>query len=360
MKAETDNLLALLARLMQNNGLIPVTGNEFIAALVSVRSSMQQLQLSSQDFMVIQNDLVKAQDALSVILYQLLVYPLGVSSHDKKQIIALTRLLLKEITGWLASCSDVPGDYDILIPPKQLGKALLQVKNRLSREAGTGFCQVFLDNYLPVDHQIKKLHFYQYRWWCGFAGYMLNNMDTGNSRSLEDILVTLGFNTHVFINFLAAAIKQQLDSKPSVEEKLESIGSAIIKFDLMKVSRLSYLPAQQNTREMMLLVLHTWRKCLPSGNNQSLKINKQGFEKINTALSVPQLALLVRLMVETKIINETNNSALVKNLASVVSTPKTPGVSAESLRVNYYTPGIAAKNIIREYLLNMVSLLRTY
>lgn len=77
-------------------------------------------------------------------------------------------------------------------------------------------------------------------------------------------------------------------------------------------------------------------------------------------LSVPQLALFIRLFIDTGIIKNDNNTALLKYFAAFVSTSKASVISAESLRVNFYSVPAAAKEIVKDRLIQMVNQLRNY
>jgi hypothetical protein len=79
---------------------------------------------------------------------------------------------------------------------------------------------------------------------------------------------------------------------------------------------------------------------------------------LQTCLTVSQAALLVRLHTETGIIRSDNHTVLLKHLAAVLSTPHTGNVSAESLRIKFYTPDKAAKDIMKDYLFMMINKLR--
>ena len=79
-----------------------------------------------------------------------------------------------------------------------------------------------------------------------------------------------------------------------------------------------------------------------------------------TSFSVSQLAVMARLLVDCNIIQHSNQTNLMKRIAGAFKTNKAGQISAESLRVKYYTPEPAAINIIKEYLLQMLNQLKKY
>ncbi|CAN5416594.1 hypothetical protein BH10BAC2_BH10BAC2_18130 [soil metagenome] len=97
--------------------------------------------------------------------------------------------------------------------------------------------------------------------------------------------------------------------------------------------------------------------CFP-GNASVSEKNQQPVE---TNLSVPQLAVFVRLLVDTGIIaGRINIASLTTNIAVMLRTRKASQISAESLRIKYYTPEQPAINILKEYLLQMMEALKKY
>lgn len=82
---------------------------------------------------------------------------------------------------------------------------------------------------------------------------------------------------------------------------------------------------------------------------------------LTTALSVPQIAVFLRLMIDTGILTGISNiSQFTAAVARSVSTRRMSPVSAESLRSKYYAPDPHAIDMIRQYLMQMIRLLREY
>lgn len=86
-----------------------------------------------------------------------------------------------------------------------------------------------------------------------------------------------------------------------------------------------------------------------------------GNGKWSTNLSVPQLALFMRLLVESGILSDvTSISRLTHSIAGLLHTKRMMPLSPESLRIKYYQPESAAIGILKDYLVKMMSLLRDY
>jgi len=178
--------------------------------------------------------------------------------------------------------------------------------------------------------------------------------------SLCHLLIILDFNTPVFIRWLLDNLAKRLEAVSTSSEKFHLLLEEISGYKNLLYQTSGYIPARQSVAQLILDELKTRLYYFSRNFPQEQRVSKSAFSKINTSLSVPQLALLVRLMVETKLLNEVSQLSLLKNVAAFTSTPKAASISFESLRINYYMPGTAAKNIVKEHLLNMARLVNTY
>jgi hypothetical protein len=87
---------------------------------------------------------------------------------------------------------------------------------------------------------------------------------------------------------------------------------------------------------------------------------KEEQARLHTSLSVPQLALLIRLLAETGIVESDSQLELLRRFALLVVTRRVQSISAESLRVKYYAPEKAAITIMRDRVVQMLNLLKGY
>ncbi|QEC67915.1 hypothetical protein FRZ67_11615 [Panacibacter ginsenosidivorans] len=100
---------------------------------------------------------------------------------------------------------------------------------------------------------------------------------------------------------------------------------------------------------------------IPSYAHPAKLLSKDTDSILQTNLSVPQLALFMRLLVESGVIAERNNiTQLTSKAAAILQTKKSNCISAESLRIKYYAPEKAAINILKEYVSQMMQLLCRY
>jgi hypothetical protein len=82
--------------------------------------------------------------------------------------------------------------------------------------------------------------------------------------------------------------------------------------------------------------------------------------RVHTSLSVQQLALLIRTAKDVGIITNKNQSALLKTIARIFRTPHSETISSESLRSKFYAPETAAKNTVKDLMLQMFNQVQKY
>ncbi len=80
--------------------------------------------------------------------------------------------------------------------------------------------------------------------------------------------------------------------------------------------------------------------------------------KLNTSLSIPQLAFIIRLFVEEKIITNTNQSEVLKFFSTNLSTIRQENISYNHLRAQYYKPELSAVEAVKKLLLRLLHLSR--
>jgi hypothetical protein len=96
-----------------------------------------------------------------------------------------------------------------------------------------------------------------------------------------------------------------------------------------------------------------------TGDTETLSANTDS-KVFQTPMSVPQLALFVRLLVESGTIKCQNQSLLLRAIAASFSTAKATSISSESLRIKYYATDPASVNIVKEYVIKMMNQLRRF
>lgn len=76
-------------------------------------------------------------------------------------------------------------------------------------------------------------------------------------------------------------------------------------------------------------------------------------ERVELSVSVAQLAILVRAAMETGIIRSRNKTGVIRHLVRLVSTTCREQVSAESLRLKFYSVENGTKEAVKDKLMEM-------
>lgn len=81
---------------------------------------------------------------------------------------------------------------------------------------------------------------------------------------------------------------------------------------------------------------------------------------LKTSLSVAQIALFMRILVDTGMIHSKNQSMLLRQVASILKASKSEAISPESLRVKFYDIDPSTINSVKDYVILLMNKLRTY
>ena len=360
MNTKTKQLAALIALVLRKRSLVAVTTAEMLSALQDIEDTLEIISFADSNASGIKEYLYEALHTVSNLLFVLKNKLFANLSGNHRCLVTRAETVHRTITKTLKWYCNVPEHHQLnLLPVKALLKQLSAISSHLKENEAVYEVYTLLHAEIAEAQQTKTLPCHRWVWWSKYCAAVANAGSVNNTL-MEGILAGLNFNTPGFINWMIVKLEQKMEVESSVEQKLEYLTTELLKYDLMYVPPDGYIPAERSVKHTMIAVLQTKLLLFKSIPGAGVTIPKLQFAKLNTALSVPQLALLIRLMIDTQVINEKNNTAILKNISAIVRTPKTIAVSSQSLWVNYYTPGPAAKNIVKEYLLNMINLLKTY
>jgi hypothetical protein len=358
MNTETKNLAALVQLALQKNTFIPVSSAEIKAALNALTTALDIFPYYNQYTHDVNANLCQSSDVLSGLFYLISTHTLLIKNGNHQTLLENISDLHKKVNLYLKQYSNpeiLP--YDLLSVSSLLN-ILADIDDDLKLNTSILKLYELIKPHLLQIQSSKTMHYHQWLWWSKFAACCKSAaMDLP---SFRDILIRLNFNLPCFVDWLSENFIQQIEASSTMSEKLQLVISQILKYrNLNKIAN-GYIPAERSVKHAIITICKARLLYLTKQPLTESNVSNTALQKINTVLSVPQLALFVRLMVETKLLNETNQSAVLKNVAAVVFTSKTNAISFESLRVNYYTPNLATKNIVKEYLLQMIRLVNSY
>ena len=83
-------------------------------------------------------------------------------------------------------------------------------------------------------------------------------------------------------------------------------------------------------------------------------------QSLKTDLSVKQLGLFIRLLVDVKIVQINNQTELVNHIAALTTTENKEVISAPSLRCHYYTIDEHTKDKMKDWLITTLNQIKKY
>ena len=220
--------------------------------------------------------------------------------------------------------------------------------------------QIFSPHTTALNAEIK-LPFYRWLWWQHFYSYVLimHHDDT-----LMDMLIQLNFNTPEFVSVLLKHIKNDVQTAGSLADKQAMLHEYMIKYRCMKNSMPGFYAAATSLKKTLLPVLKLQLQAMqaPVYGLDAVPVHtiSPATGKLATTLSVAQLAVFLRLLLDEGIISTDNQSDVFRLVSMYVQTTRTPSISADSLRNKFYSPDNAAKSIVKDQLLNLFNRLKQY
>jgi hypothetical protein len=180
--------------------------------------------------------------------------------------------------------------------------------------------------------------------------------------SLKIRLFYLNFNALSFFNYFTNEIRESVLNIETYCGKIEKL--AWFHKEVNQLPLKKSIAYNQNQKSIHDLVSH-WiieemcflEKSFELSTTQ-IKDSKNSISpvvKILTNLSVPQIAYLLKIFVETEILNSQNDSELIKNIAAITRTKKAVNISSESLRVKYYSVEEKVKDEVKDIIIKLLN-----
>jgi hypothetical protein len=197
--------------------------------------------------------------------------------------------------------------------------------------------------------------------------YFIANINSPNVTELFcELLLHLNFNDLRFYNYLVMVLKDKAKTCATLPVQLENLY-----YQLKLLNQLPVKPGLVFRHEMPpikkqiatwiseeLLYLDKQKKFMiiadVSGDEQPSE------EKIQTTLSVADLSLFVKLLLESKMISNKNPSELIRLVARNFKTDRNDVISENSIRNKYYTVESGTLTSMREAMTGLIKLVKQY
>lgn len=354
--------------------LLDTTKNEIESLRVHLVNSLFDLKKQADVEFLIQNH----QSLIIRLLDDLYAYQLNQS--ENKNLLKLYASLseyLSDILSYIEKYfskyfnldDDLPQVYFSIISKdfeNQLNKLNLQLRER-------GVEQQLIKIVLSPSskfqsNQSKSLNTYRY---SIYLNELLNELnEITHYKKEEDLntvirnsLIYLNFNDPPFLSLVFDKLLNEINSQQSLQEKVLKL-----KFYKKEISQIHTRPGVALHKEIMPVKeqLIMWIEEEINFLQNESEVLKQSTVaeqqndglKINTSLSVPQLAYFIRLLVENKTITNINQTQLLKFFALHFTSLKRENMSYGHLRSQYYKIEMPAVESIKSLLLTLVNLSR--
>ncbi|MCU7549330.1 hypothetical protein OCK74_09400 [Chitinophagaceae bacterium LB-8] len=189
------------------------------------------------------------------------------------------------------------------------------------------------------------------------------------SQLLMDLLIYMNFNIVDLLNYYVANLQACTAACTTPVEQRDALLSALKTLNqLQEKPAAAFIPQMKCLKEQIgtwiseeIHYLDKQQACFNTAHEHSPPAHdKDEDDKLHTSLSVQQLAVFIRAAKDVGILNNKNQTALLKTIAKIFRTPQAGSISADSLRVKYYTPETAAKDSLKDLLLEMFKKVQSY
>ena len=217
------------------------------------------------------------------------------------------------------------------------------------------------DNSTPVTYRqlfyIKTLQ-------KEYAAFLQPAQKEADIKKLLALLIYLNFNNYYFINYFIEYIKAEVSAEADFAHQVEKLAwwLKIISQSQTK-TQTAYNVKDPSVKEQLIGWLADEISFMEKKNQLYLFVapplptetGASSHAQITTSLSVKQIALFCRLLVNNDTITNKSQTALLNRLAEILKTEKTDIISAQSLRTNYYNIDDATIAFMKDMLIGMIN-----
>ena len=318
-----------------------------------------------------QSCMVDLSDKLQYYIAQTNRMPVSKTSKEEiiafyttieEQLLHLLNYLQKNMYPYFNTEQKMPENYRL-----QTQQYFLQSVGNLENKISKGTSPPILR---LITEPIKKyyssgtdccLNYNMYQYWKTLLGQLLT-FTTDEHNTCIQTLILHNFNHGSFINQVMETWCQSINQLETTAEKTEQWA-----IHLRTINRLHPLPGMhlyKNIPTCKQLLLQAIDAEITIHQTQPANLQQFNLQPlpspIQTTLSVPQLAGMIRLLVDTGILTCDNQTLLLKDISRAFATRHQKEVSPESLRQKYYHQDSATISILKTHLTNMMGQLRNY
>ncbi len=187
-------------------------------------------------------------------------------------------------------------------------------------------------------------------------------LNTDLSPYLMSSMIYMNFNSYKFFAHCTGLFTRQYQEKETLTEQLDTLAmTAKMMNQTQQKPGVAYRPKRSSLRHSLISWIDEEANFLMKRHQLSLNLpardTAQPF-KLNTSLSVAQLAYLIRIMIEENIILHRNQREVLTFFAHHTRTKKAENISVESLRTRYYNIDTSTKEAVKDVIINLLNNIR--
>lgn len=192
---------------------------------------------------------------------------------------------------------------------------------------------------------------------------MVQKKETAQEEQLISLLQYFNFNHNLFVYIITAKISMVVNELLSPSAKLENLYWQVKFFSQLHTKpQFSLNPNLPDLKEICVHWLQEEiyfieKKAQPTFILPQLPVKE--ITPIETSLSVPQLAFIIKILIEKGIIKNQSCRNLTQMTALYFKTKNTEIISPESLRLKAYAPDRAAVSKVKDTLLELLNHINT-
>lgn len=178
-------------------------------------------------------------------------------------------------------------------------------------------------------------------------------------------MIYINFNSYKLFAYCTERIKSQYQEKETLSDQIDHLAwcSKLINQTQQKPG-VAYKPDRDSLKTALITWIDEEVSFLERRHQLTLNMPVHKVEgltndfKLNTNLSVAQLAYMIRIFLEEKILLNRNQREVLKFIAQYTRTKKAENVSAESLRTRYYNVDTSTKEAVKDIIIRLLNNVR--
>lgn len=241
---------------------------------------------------------------------------------------------------------------------------ILNIYDGLIKQISTAFENCMVPGQVISYQEIYYLQKLQ----NALSSYTKEKSIQNTEKALCQLLLQFNFNSIRFFNYFIERMQERSRLFTSLPELIEFYAQELKIVNQLPVEPgLAFKPELQSAREQVggwiceeLAFLEKKRKlalpppAAPGEPSQNEKV------KVHTSLSVAQLALSIKLLIDAKVITNKNSAELMRIVAGSFKTDRQELISEDSLRNKSYSFESVTVNKLKDVIIELLNLVRRY